>query len=286
MVRDKDRTKAQLISELAELRQRIHDLEAAEADRVRLEELLREERNLLRTLIDTVPEYVFVKDVQARMVLNNAAHLRVLGATTQEEVVGKTDFDFFPEEFAAKYYADDQAVIRSGQPIATEEFFIDETGETRWASVIKTPLRNSRGDTVGLVGLNRASISRALVGQMLRDLASIGGLSEGAMFQAGQELAARVDAKTLPEYLDAFAGMGLGALGLAEGDEDRQRWTFTGEGLMLRQSKSEQPTCHYCRGYLCGAVAGVTAAPRVVSAEVACQSMGDDLCRFVVQVVE
>ncbi|MGA9351794.1 MAG: response regulator [Anaerolineae bacterium] len=141
--------------------------------------------------------------------------------------------------------------------------------------------------------MRRLSVSRTLVGQMLRDLQELGGLSEGAMFRAGQELAARVAAESLPKFLEAFADMGLGALNLAcpepgrriEADEERRRWTFTGDGLVETRTESGQPSCNYARGFLCSAVAHVLGGTRVAGVEMACQSMGDEVCKFVVQVV-
>jgi PAS domain S-box-containing protein len=126
-------------------------------ERKRAEEALAEERNLLRTLIDNMPDFIFVKDTGSRFVINNKAHVHVLGATTQEEVLGKTDFDIFPQELAAQYYADEQEVIRSGQALINrEEPYINEEGDQRWLSTTKVPLRDSHdGRMLGLVGLSR-----------------------------------------------------------------------------------------------------------------------------------
>jgi PAS domain S-box-containing protein len=84
-------------------------------ERKRAEEALAKERNLLRTLIDNLPDYIFVKDAESRFVINNAEHLRVLGAAEQDQVAGKTDFDVFPRELAEQYYADELEVVRTGQ---------------------------------------------------------------------------------------------------------------------------------------------------------------------------
>ena len=126
-------------------------------ERKRAQEALAEERNLLRTLIDNMPDYIFVKDTESRFVINNRAHVRVLKATTQEEVLGKTDFDMFPQELAAQYYADEQEVIRSGQPLINrEEPVVDQAGNRRWLSTTKVPLRDSHDRRiVGLVGVSR-----------------------------------------------------------------------------------------------------------------------------------
>jgi len=124
--------------------------------RKRAEERLAEEHNLLRTLIDNLPDFIFVKDTESRFVINNVEHLRVLRVSQQSEVVGKTDFDFFPREFAEGYYADEQKIIRSGEAlIGREEPVVDQAGNSRWLSTTKVPLRDSSGEIVGLVGMSR-----------------------------------------------------------------------------------------------------------------------------------
>jgi PAS domain S-box-containing protein len=125
-------------------------------ERKQAEEALREERNLLRTLVDNVPDFIFVKDTESRFVLNNTSHLRVLGATSQDEALGKTDFDFFPQDLAASYHADEQAVIQSGQPLFDrEETYIDQRGDSRWLLTTKVPLRDNQGNIIGLIGISR-----------------------------------------------------------------------------------------------------------------------------------
>lgn len=126
------------------------------------------EHSLLRPLIDNMPDFIFVKDTESRFVINNAAHMRVLKAKRQEELLGKTDYDIFPEELAARYYADEQTVIRSGQPLVDiEEPYIDETGKERWLSTTKTPLRDAGGKIVGLVGISRDITGRKRAEEML-----------------------------------------------------------------------------------------------------------------------
>jgi GAF domain-containing protein len=85
-------------------------------ERQRAEESLAQERNLLRTLIDNLPDLIFVKDAESRFALVNQASLQI-GQQTMAEIIGKTDFEINPPELAAQYYADDQAVIHSGQSI-------------------------------------------------------------------------------------------------------------------------------------------------------------------------
>ncbi|MGA9350436.1 MAG: PAS domain S-box protein [Anaerolineae bacterium] len=125
-------------------------------ERKAAEEALAEERNLLRTLIDNLPDYIYVKDTESRYFVSNIAHARFLGATTLDEVVGKTVFELFPQELAMQYYADDQEIIRSGQPLLNrEERSVDRTGNRVWHLTTKVPLRDSQGKIVGLVGIAR-----------------------------------------------------------------------------------------------------------------------------------
>ncbi|MFN8455279.1 MAG: PAS domain S-box protein [Anaerolineae bacterium] len=120
------------------------------------EEKLVEERNLLRQLIDNIPDFIFIKDTQSRFVINNLAHMRALRATHQNELIGQTDFDIFPPELATRYHADEAEIIRSGMPLVNiEEPYLDESGNYRDLSTTKVPLRDSAGNIVGLVGISR-----------------------------------------------------------------------------------------------------------------------------------
>lgn len=147
---------AALRAEVATLRQRVAELEAVQQQLELAQEALARERHQLRTLIDHLPDYIFIKDRESRFVVNNRAHLQVLGGRSQEEVAGKTDFDIFPRELAERYYADEQAIIQSGQPLINrEEQTITPSGEQQWLLTTKVPLRNERGEIIGLVGISR-----------------------------------------------------------------------------------------------------------------------------------
>jgi PAS domain S-box-containing protein len=125
-------------------------------ERKRTEEALAAERNLLRTLIDNLPDRIYVKDTASRFLLNNLAHAHALGATSPDELIGKTDFDFRPYDLAMQYYADDQQVVQTGRPLNNlEQSSIFQNGEEGWFLVTKVPLRDQRGNIVGLVGISR-----------------------------------------------------------------------------------------------------------------------------------
>jgi len=131
--------------------------------RKQAEESLAEERNLLRTLIDNLPDNIYVKDAGRRFVVGNVAVARFMGAGTPDKLLGKTDFDFYPKELAAKYYADGQKVIDSGKPLVSqEEPAVDPEGNRKWYSTTKVPLRDSHGKIVGIVGISRDITARKL----------------------------------------------------------------------------------------------------------------------------
>jgi len=122
----------------------------------KLEDELTRERNLLRTLLDHLPDYIYIKDELGRHLVNNRANLTLLGAVTEEETVGKTVFDYFPENLAREYFADDQTVLRSGKPIVNRaENSVDHEGHLRWLLTTKLPLRDAQQKIIGLVGISR-----------------------------------------------------------------------------------------------------------------------------------
>ena len=139
-------------------------------ERKRAEDRLLAERSTLRTLIDSLPDRIYVKDTECRFLLNNAAHIRALGCRTQEEVLGKTDHDFRPPEIARQYHEDDRLVIDTGlQLINKEQRITSPSGVEEWYLSTKMPLRDSQGKIVGLVGISRDITERKLTELALRD---------------------------------------------------------------------------------------------------------------------
>jgi two-component system sensor histidine kinase/response regulator len=134
------------------------------------EDALARERNLLRTLINNLPDHIFVKDTGSRFVIANTATLHSLGADRLEDVHGKTDFDFLTADVARQYYQDEQAVIRSGQALVNrEELLVDRHRQKKWLLTTKVPLRDQDGDTIiGLVGMSHDITQRRQMEDELR----------------------------------------------------------------------------------------------------------------------
>jgi PAS domain S-box-containing protein len=131
---------------------------------------LAEERNLLRTLIDNIPDLILVKDVESRFLAINPALARLMGAATPEELLGKTDFDFYPQDIAQQYYTQEQAMLASGHPsLNQEELHIDpETGAPRLYLATKIPFRDQQGVIRGLVGISRDITEHKQIEEELR----------------------------------------------------------------------------------------------------------------------
>jgi len=127
-----------------------------------MEQALIEERNLLRTLIDVVPDYINVKDSQGRFIIANKATIRFFEQMATDEpgnirLLGKTGAAFYPPETAKQYDIEDQAIIKTGRPLINrEETFSDKvSGVNRQMVTSKIPLKNNKGEVRGLVELTR-----------------------------------------------------------------------------------------------------------------------------------
>ena len=128
---------------------------------IRAEQELARERDLLKTIIDNVPDLIYVKDRAGRFVTANAALLRLLQLNSTDELVGKTDYDFSPPELACNYVADDQIVMRSGQPLLDrEESHQAEDGTPICLLTTKVPLSNKDGAVSGVVGIGHDITAR------------------------------------------------------------------------------------------------------------------------------
>ena len=128
-------------------------------EKLRVEEEMKvsilDERNQLRTLIDNIPDSIYIKDRESRFIVANKKVATVMGSTP-EELVNKTDFDFYTHDLASQFYEDEQSIMRTLEPkINYEEPGLDEQGNRVIISTTKVPLVNKEGEVVGIVGMGR-----------------------------------------------------------------------------------------------------------------------------------
>lgn len=119
-----------------------------------------DERNLLRTLIDNIPDSIYVKDQEGRKLITNQIDLNYMQRDSAESVLGKTDLEIFGEALGRKPYEDDMAIIHSGEALINkEESFTDRNGQPICLLTSKVPIFNEQKEVVGLMGIGR-DISR------------------------------------------------------------------------------------------------------------------------------
>jgi PAS domain S-box-containing protein len=136
------------------VKQRTEELQEEVNERVRAEEALSKERSMLRALIDNVPDFMYVKDTKSRFVVANASLAKSMGSRQPDELLNKTDFDFFPNELAEAYFQDEQRLMRTGQALFNrEEESVNSQGRTICLLTTKVPLMDKAGKVTGLAGL-------------------------------------------------------------------------------------------------------------------------------------
>jgi len=165
-------TQAELQRLLAEAERARLALLSVVEDQKRAEAALAAERTLLRTLVDHLPDSVYVKDTAGRKTLANPVDVRNTGAASEVEVLGKTDFELYPPELAERYHADDLYVFETGQPVLDrEERITRPDGAQGWQLTSKVPLHDSAGQVVGLVGIGHDITERKQAAQELQNYA-------------------------------------------------------------------------------------------------------------------
>jgi PAS domain S-box-containing protein len=140
-------------------------------ERKRAEQALAAERNLFQILMDHSLDTIYFKDSACRFTRINKAQAEVLGLRDPEAVVGKTDFDFFSPEVAREFYAEDQKIIQTGQPLVGKiEHFHAPGGNEAWFLCTETPVKNKDGQVTGIVGISRDITELKRAEEWLRQL--------------------------------------------------------------------------------------------------------------------
>ncbi len=121
-------------------------------ERRRTEEKLRESELLYHSLVESLPQNIFRKDMEERFTFANQNFCNLMGRPL-EEIVGQTDFDFFPAELAEKYQEDDRRVIAGGKPFQTVEEHVEPGQPTIYVETVKTPLYDHDGNPAGIQGI-------------------------------------------------------------------------------------------------------------------------------------
>ena len=144
------------------------------SERKRADEALATEQNLLNSLITTTPDMVYFKDRAGRFTRVNEALAKRNGLPDPNALLGKTDFDFFGEQYAHETGENEKRIMATGQPmIDKEESNVRPDGQIAWVSSTKMPLRDSTGTIVGIMGISRDITERKRAEESLRAAESL-----------------------------------------------------------------------------------------------------------------
>jgi two-component system sensor histidine kinase/response regulator len=156
-------TEKKLIEQQENLREANAQLEERHEEILQQQEELKttterfyEEQKQLRTLIDNMPDMIYIKDRQSRFIAGNIHVAKIMGVKSPDILIGKTDFDFYAKDMAQEFYRDEQELLNSGDAIINkEERGLDLNGHEIIVSTTKVPFKDKAGIVIGVVGIGR-----------------------------------------------------------------------------------------------------------------------------------
>ncbi len=113
------------------------------------------QHKLLRTVIDLIPDPIYIKDREGRKRLADRADLSYMGVEDATKALGQSDDEIYPQEMAQQFAAQDREVLERGKPVLNRQEQILLNGEPRWLLTSKVPLRDQGDKIVGLIGIGR-----------------------------------------------------------------------------------------------------------------------------------
>ncbi|HXB62830.1 MAG TPA: response regulator [Acidobacteriaceae bacterium] len=126
------------------------------------------QRQLLDAFLENIPDRIYFKDLNSLFLRISRAKAEAAGLDDPEQAIGKSDADFFHSENAAQQLADEQEIIRTGQPVVgKDQELVWPDGRITWARSSKVPLRDRRGQIIGTMGISHDITARKLAEQEL-----------------------------------------------------------------------------------------------------------------------
>lgn len=153
----------ELAAQEEELRQNLEEMEATQEDlkrqmenNAKMREEMLKQTALLDALLNSLPDYIYFKDSESRFLRISKSMLGLFGATSVDEVIGKSDFDFQTPENAQKYYDDEMQIIQTRKGITNQlQRELLSNGTVIWTSVTKLPLMTEEGECMGTFGISK-----------------------------------------------------------------------------------------------------------------------------------
>jgi len=159
-------------------------------ERKKMEEELKASESKYKTLLENIPQRIFLKDENLVYLSCNENYARDL-KLKPHMIVGKTDYDFYPKELAEKYRADDKRIMQTGKTEDLEEDYIQD-GQKVFVHTVKTPVKDEKGNIIGVLGIFWDITERTKLQQQLiqtEKLAAVGTLAYGIAHEFNNILA-------------------------------------------------------------------------------------------------
>ncbi len=116
------------------------------------EKNLRDSEAFYHSLVETLPQNILRKDLNGKFTFGNRRFCQDLGVE-QDEIIGKTDYDFYPPDLAKKYQEDDKLVMQTGKTVEIVEENQPPGASKMYVQVFKTPIRDKDGNIIGIQGI-------------------------------------------------------------------------------------------------------------------------------------
>lgn len=158
----------EMLAQDEEMRQNMEELQATQEEmerkhheREQIQQELQKELTLLNALMDNIPDYIYFKDDSSRFIRVSRSMVQLFNASSPDELVGRSDYDFHTQENAQKFYDEEQEIMRSMMPIVDHEVYekLDD-GREQWVSTTKMPLIDLNGEIVGTWGISKIITDR------------------------------------------------------------------------------------------------------------------------------
>ena len=241
--------KYKLLSELDALRGRVKELEtqlSLTSDNVYVDLIppQKGEQNFFRSLLNAIPDLVWIKDPDGIYLSCNEAFESFFGAK-EAEIVTKTDYDFVDESLADFFRSQDKLAMQSDKPRTNEEWItIAETGERKLVETIKTPVRNEVGELIGILGIARDITDRKLAEEGL--LKRVTALTRALDSSEDVDFADLFDIKDIQRLQDEFSdATGVASLiTYPDGSPITQASNFCELCEIIRETDKGRENCH------------------------------------------
>lgn len=207
-------------------------------DRKRAEEQLVASEAFYHSLVEHLPQNILRKDLQGRFTFANQRFCDLLGRPLQE-ILGKTDFDFYPTELAAKYQRDDRHVIATGQTFDTVEENVKPNGEKIYVHVVKTPIYDAQRNIIGIQGIFWDITERIRAEAALRKANEALAQSEAALRRTNEELKAAQMQLIQAEKMESIGTL---AAGVAHEVKNPLATLMMGVEFLMKRLHSTDPT--------------------------------------------